>query len=83
MIGNSPYATGRQIWDENVRFLLGDLGANEPNLFDGRELAREERAKHVASDYIIHHPGRVLLLWPKKLVATYLSDVDDIYYSEH
>jgi 4-amino-4-deoxy-L-arabinose transferase-like glycosyltransferase len=81
MIGNNPYATGRQIWDENVRSLLGDLGANEANLFDGRELAREERAKRVASDYLIHHPGRVLLLWPKKLVATYLSDVDGIYYS--
>ena len=81
MIGNNPYATGRQIWDENVRSLLGDLGANEANLFDGRELAREERAKRVASDYLIQHPGRVLLLWPKKLVATYLSDVDGIYYS--
>ena len=81
MIGNNPYATGRQIWDENIRSLLGELGADETELFDGRELAREERAKHVASDYIIHHPGKVLLLWPKKLVATYLSDVDGIYYS--
>jgi 4-amino-4-deoxy-L-arabinose transferase-like glycosyltransferase len=82
MIGNNPYATGRQIWDQRVQSLLGDLGVEESQLFDGRELAREERAKQVASDYIANHPGRVLLfLWPRKLVATYLSDVDGFYYS--
>lgn len=83
MIGNNPYATGRQLWDERVRSLLGDLGGSEKNgsIFDGREVEREKKAQQVALNYIAHHPLGVAALWPKKFIALYLSDVDGFYYS--
>ena len=81
MIGNNPYARGRQLWDANVISLLGNLGADEDHMFDGQEVARDARARHVAIDYILHHPARVLALWPRKLVALYLSDVEGFYYT--
>jgi 4-amino-4-deoxy-L-arabinose transferase-like glycosyltransferase len=81
MIGNNPYATGRQIWDSNVQSLLGDLAATEDQMFDGKEVAREERARDIAIHYILHHPIDTALLWPRKILALYASDVDGIYYS--
>ena len=82
MIGNNPYATGNQIWDDNVRNLLGDLANDfDVNHIMGREVPREERARQVAVSFMIHHPIRDLLLWPKKFFATYKSDVDGLYYS--
>jgi 4-amino-4-deoxy-L-arabinose transferase-like glycosyltransferase len=83
MIGNNPYATGRQIWDMRVRSLLGDLGNKNENesMSDGREVAREKKAQSVALSYIAHHPLADVALWPKKFTALYLSDVDGIYYS--
>jgi 4-amino-4-deoxy-L-arabinose transferase-like glycosyltransferase len=88
--GNNPYATGRTpiIGAENDTLsLLGDLNPQEPiqldlrRLSDGREVARDARARQVALDYIKHHPARVVALWPKKLVALYRSDVEGFYYT--
>ncbi len=83
MIGNNPYATGRQIWDLRVRSLLGDLGDKDEieSMSDGREVAREKKAQSVALNYIAHNPLAVVALWPKKFIALYLSDVDGIYYT--
>jgi 4-amino-4-deoxy-L-arabinose transferase-like glycosyltransferase len=82
MIGNNPYATGNQIWDDNVRNLLGDLSNDyDANHIKGRELAREQRAKQIAVNFIVHHPGKFFALMPKKFLATYKSDVDGLYYS--
>ena len=78
-IGNNPYATGGQIWDDHVKSLLGDLGTD--NMFDGKEVEREARAESFAIRYIKHHPVRTVLLWPRKLVGLYASDVDGFYYS--
>jgi len=81
MIGNNPYSTGKQMWDARVISLLGDLGADEDHMFDGREVARDTRARQVAVDFIIHHPVRVVSLWPKKFVGLYRSDVEGFYYA--
>lgn len=80
MIGNNPYSTGKQMWDARVIALLGDLGADEDHMFDGREVARDARARQVAVDFIIHHPVRVVSLWPKKFVGLYRSDVEGFYH---
>jgi 4-amino-4-deoxy-L-arabinose transferase-like glycosyltransferase len=79
MIGNNPYATGGQIWDDNVKGLLGNLGTD--NVFDGREVEREQRASKIAVKYILDNPARTVMLWPRKLKILYLSDVDGFYYS--
>ncbi len=81
LIGNNPYATGNHIWDENVRSLIGEYGQNEDQIFGVKELARDEKARQVALAFIIHNPGKDLLLWPRKFVATYKSDVDGFYYT--
>jgi 4-amino-4-deoxy-L-arabinose transferase-like glycosyltransferase len=82
MIGNNPYATGNQIWDDNVRSLLGDLSNDyDANHIKGRELQREQRARQVAINFMIGNPAQDLLLWPKKFLATYKSDIDGLYYS--
>ena len=41
----------------------------------------EARAESFAIRYIKHHPVRTVLLWPRKLVGLYASDVDGFYYS--
>jgi 4-amino-4-deoxy-L-arabinose transferase-like glycosyltransferase len=82
MIGNNPYATGGQIWDEDIRNLLGDLSSDfDANHTMGLEVRREERARQVAVNFMTHHPVRDLLLWPKKFFLTYKSDVDGLFYS--
>lgn len=68
------------MWDARVIALLGDLGADEDHMFDGREVARDARARQVAVDFIIHHPVRVVSLWPKKFVGLYRSDVEGFYH---
>jgi 4-amino-4-deoxy-L-arabinose transferase-like glycosyltransferase len=81
MQANNPYATGKHIWDENVDSLLGDLRSKGEEMFDGKEVAREARARQVGINYIEQHPLRVLSLWPKKLFYLYRSDVDGFYYT--
>jgi len=81
MIGNNAFATGRQIWDDNVQSLLGDLAATENGMFDGKEVAREARARSVALSYILDHPLTTIALWPQKFIALYASDVDGMYYT--
>jgi hypothetical protein len=39
-IGNNPYATGEQIWDENVRGLLEELGAGTASSMEKRSSVR-------------------------------------------
>jgi hypothetical protein len=80
-MGNNPYSTGNQLFRGNkAKSLLGDLGT-DGEMFDGKEVQREARARDVAINYIEHNPGQAVLLWPKKLRALYLTDVDGIYYS--
>jgi 4-amino-4-deoxy-L-arabinose transferase-like glycosyltransferase len=81
MIGNNPYATGGQIWDDRVSSLLGRLAADEGHLFDGNEVGREKTATAVALSYIVHHPMRTVSRWPRKLAALYASDSEGVYYS--
>lgn len=81
MIGNNPYSTGNQIWNDNVRSLLGNLATDKENMFDGKEVEREAKAKQIAINYIVHNPVRIAILWLRKLRALYLSDVDGFYYS--
>jgi hypothetical protein len=81
MQGNNPYATGRGFWDNNVQNLLGDLATDEDRLNDGKEVARNARAREIGMSYIVHNPGRFVMMWPKKILVTYLADVDGIYYT--
>jgi 4-amino-4-deoxy-L-arabinose transferase-like glycosyltransferase len=89
MQSNNPYATGRHVWDSDVRSLLGALApAPDPtspegadNMFDGKEVEREAEARSVAIHYIVNNPLRVARLWPRKLLALYLSDVEGLYFS--
>ena len=81
MMGNNDYADGRGVWDDHEISLLGDLGADEQHLFDGRELARDSRALHIGVDWIRNNPHRFVLLWPKKFKELYLSDVEGFHFS--
>jgi 4-amino-4-deoxy-L-arabinose transferase-like glycosyltransferase len=81
MQANNPYATGKHIWDDNVDGLLGDLRVNGEEMFDGKEVAREARARQLGWSYIRSHPLRTVSLWPKKFFYLYRSDIDGFYYS--
>jgi 4-amino-4-deoxy-L-arabinose transferase-like glycosyltransferase len=91
LFGNNPFATGRTPafgGPNDPLALLGDLDPRDPRqpfdpkeLFDGREVARDDRARQLALDYIKHHPARVVALWPRKFVVLYRSDVDGFYYT--
>jgi 4-amino-4-deoxy-L-arabinose transferase-like glycosyltransferase len=80
MQGNSPYATGKHIWDENVESMVSDLHT-ATNLTVPREVAIEARARKIGASYIVHHPVRTILLWPQKFFYMYRSDVDGFFYS--
>ena len=80
MIGNNPYATGGQIWDEKVKGMLGDL-ENADGFDVSREVQRETRARKIAIEYMLHNPVRTVMRWPRKITILYLSDVDGFYYS--
>lgn len=80
MISNNPYATGKHIWDDNVDGLLGDLRQGDSDMHVN-EVAREERARQIGLAYIREHPGRTLLLWPKKLEYMYRSDIEGLFYT--
>lgn len=80
--GNNPYANGDHNLTAEVNDLLGDL--RMPHLedpFDGKEVARDARARSLGTDYILHHPSHVLALLPKKLKRLFGSDTEGIYYS--
>jgi hypothetical protein len=80
--GNNPYANGRHHFTENVNDLLGDLKTIPlENMFDGKEVARDARARDVAIEYIVHNPAHIVALLPRKCVSLFLSDSDGIYYS--
>ena len=80
--GNNPYATGGHYMDERVNALLGELKTKPLEfMFDGKEVERDRKARDVAMDYMLSHPGNVVALWPRKIVALFLSDVDGFYYS--
>jgi 4-amino-4-deoxy-L-arabinose transferase-like glycosyltransferase len=80
MQGNNPYATGTYVWNDKIEALLGDL--RNGDLGGGAdEVARDARARAIGEDYIRHHVERTVLLWPKKLMYGYRSDVDGFYYS--
>jgi hypothetical protein len=80
--GNNPYANGRHHFTENVNDLLGDLKTIPlENMFDGKEIARDARARDVAIEYIVHNPTHIIALLPRKCVSLFLSDSDGIHYS--
>jgi 4-amino-4-deoxy-L-arabinose transferase-like glycosyltransferase len=91
LFGNNPYATGRTPVfgsPNDPLALLGDLDPRDPTqpfdpkqLFDGREVARDHRARYLALDYIRYHPASVVALWPRKFMVLYRSDVDGFYYT--
>jgi 4-amino-4-deoxy-L-arabinose transferase-like glycosyltransferase len=81
MQGNNPYATGTFVWNEQIRALLG-LALSDGDLGHGAdEVARDEKARSVAKDYILHNPLRTVALWPKKFTYLYRSDIDGFFYS--
>jgi hypothetical protein len=51
------------------------------NMFDGKEVERDAKARVVAIDYILHNPERVAMMLPKKLFALFRSDVEGFYFS--
>src|SRR5262249_25230057 len=78
--GNNPYNdTGYSDFNEKVNALLGDLQTQ--NMFDGKEVERDTRARNIAFDYMMDNPGRVLALLPKKFLALFRSDTEGIYFS--
>ena len=81
--GNNPYNdTGGSNFDDKVNALLGDL-QTVPflHMFDGNEVERDTRARNIAFDYMIHNPGRVFALLPRKLLALFRSDSEGIAFS--
>jgi hypothetical protein len=83
LIGNNPYNdTGGAIFTDKMNALLGDLQTVPlQNVFDGKEVERDTRAKNIAIDYMIHNPGRVFGLLPRKLLALFEGDTEGLYYS--
>jgi 4-amino-4-deoxy-L-arabinose transferase-like glycosyltransferase len=80
--GNNPYATGVHNFNVNMNELLGDLKTIPlENVFDGKEVARDVRAREVAIDYIHHNPGRVIALLPRKFVGLFRADIEGVYFS--
>jgi hypothetical protein len=83
LAGNNPHHdTGYGNFDDKVNALLGDL-QTVPflNMFDGKESERDTRAKNIAIDYMIHNPGRVFGLLPRKLLALFKDDAEGLWYS--
>jgi hypothetical protein len=65
-----------------VNALLGDLRTVPyQNMFDGKEVERDTRAKNIAIDYMIHNPGRVFGLLPRKLLVLFEGDTEGLYFS--
>ena len=81
--GNNPYNdTGNSNFSDKVNDLLGDLKTIPfENMFDGKEVERDARARAIAIDYIIQNPGRVLGMLPNKLFSLFRSDVEGFYFS--
>jgi hypothetical protein len=81
--GNNPYNdTGSGNFDDKVNASLGDLKTVPlENMFDGKEVERDARARRIAVDYMIHNPTRVLGMLPKKLFALFRSDTEGFYFS--
>lgn len=82
LIGNNPYNdTGEGHFTDKMDALLGDLQTvPHDNVFDGKEVERDTRARNIAIDYMIHNPGRVFGLWPRKLLVLFKSDTDGLDY---
>jgi hypothetical protein len=81
--GNNPYNdTGGGGFDDKVNALLGDLQTVPlQHMFDGKEVERDTRARNIALDYMIHNPGRVFALLPRKLLVLFRNDSEGIAYS--
>jgi hypothetical protein len=81
--GNNPYNdTGDSNFNDKVNALLGDLQTvPHEYMFDGKEVERDTRAKNIAIDYMIHNPGRVFGLLPRKLLALFKADTEGFYFS--
>jgi hypothetical protein len=90
--GNNPYNdTGSSDFDR-ANPLLGDLRALPvfledlqteplPNMFDGKEVERDARARSIAFDYMINNPGRVFSLLPRKFLSLFRTDTEGLYWS--
>ena len=62
--------------------LLGDLETvPHEYMFDGKEVERDTRARNIAIDYMIHNPGRVFGLLPRKLLALFKGDTEGFFWS--
>jgi hypothetical protein len=71
-----------QNFDDRVRVLLGDPQTVPlPNMFDGKEVERDRRARNIAFDYMIHNPGRVFVLLPRKFLGLFRADTEGLYFS--
>ena len=83
LIGNNPYNdTGEGHFTDEMNALLGDLQIVPRDYpFDGKEVERDTRAKNIAIDYMIHNPGRVFGLWPRKFLVLFKSDTDGFDFS--
>jgi 4-amino-4-deoxy-L-arabinose transferase-like glycosyltransferase len=80
--GNNPYATGVHNFNVNMNELLGDLRTIPlENVFDGKEVARDVRARDIAIDYISHNPGHIIALLPRKFVGLFRADIEGIYFT--
>jgi hypothetical protein len=81
--GNNAYNdTGEHNFNDKVNALLGDLQTVPlEHMFDGKEVERDTRARNIALDYMIHNPGRVFALLPRKLLALFRSDSEGIWLS--
>jgi 4-amino-4-deoxy-L-arabinose transferase-like glycosyltransferase len=80
--GNNPYANGGHHFTDRVNDLLGDLETKPlENVFDGKEVARDARARDLAIDFIAHNPAHFAALVPLKWIQLFLWDVDGFDYS--
>ena len=81
--GNNRFNdTGTSGFDDRVNALLGDLRTVPlHHMFDGKEVARDARARDIAIDYIVLNPARVFALIPRKFTELWRWDTEGIAFS--
>jgi hypothetical protein len=67
MIGNSPYADGTYIYDENTRALIGS-----PN----DDFIEGKLSQKYAVEYIMQHPIKTVAMMPLKIWYIFVQDFD-------
>jgi 4-amino-4-deoxy-L-arabinose transferase-like glycosyltransferase len=78
LMGNHEHTRGLGEWDDEVRSMMG---VEESDLLGGEEGTRDQRAFQLAVHWIRANPLHFFLLWPRKMLVLYRSDMEGIFYT--